>query len=78
MNTIQVIRCRTCPFFTVSMDGMECGNPYFKFMGAYSNMIIDQSNVENIPEKCPLRTENVVTVVQLSDFTKAKLNGGSI
>jgi hypothetical protein len=50
-----------CVFFKTSMDGMECGHPYWKDKGAYENMIITQSNSRDgkIPEKCPLRNEEL-------------------
>jgi hypothetical protein len=42
------------------MDGMECIHPYFDNLGSYENMIITQENGTNfIPEKCPLREEDL-------------------
>lgn len=46
-----------CLYFTTSMDGMECGHPYWDDKGStYSRMIISWN--ENIktgfPSKCPL------------------------
>lgn len=59
--------CRSCLFFRVSMDGMECGHPYWKDKGAYENMIITQDNSVGgkIPDKCPLRNEDLMVVYRL-------------
>jgi len=55
-----------CTFHNKSMDGMECGHPYFKDKGAYENMIITQENSMNkIPEKCPLKQEQLVITYEL-------------
>lgn len=50
-----------CPFYSRSMDGMECNHPYFRDKPPYSNMIFSQKNVvdDTIPEKCPLISENL-------------------
>ena len=50
----------SCDFYGNSMDGMECNHPYFDKKDAYDNMIISQSDRGKIPEKCPLRKENLV------------------
>lgn len=45
-----------CPFFGVSMDGMQCDHPFFDDKPVYENMIISHSeNIQNgFPSKCPL------------------------
>ena len=53
---IKITGCKHwCPFFGISMDGMECNHPYFDDKGAYDNMIIDHE--VDIPTRCPLRKE---------------------
>jgi len=50
-----------CPFYGSNNDGMYCGHPYFKGIGAYEDMIITHDNSHNgkIPKKCPLRKESL-------------------
>jgi len=57
----------SCWFFGTSMDGMQCNHPIWKDKGAYSNMIISHDNCKNgnIPEKCPLRIEDLVITYKL-------------
>lgn len=56
----------SCPFFGNSMDGMECNHPYWKDKGAYENMIITRNNNDgNVPEKCPLRDEQLIITYKL-------------
>lgn len=61
--TVEVLECRSCPFFTV--EGMEhmmiCGHPFWLDKPAYSGAIITQSNRDSIPEKCPLRHVQTTT-----------------
>jgi hypothetical protein len=59
MIEIIVEQCyQTCPFYGVSMDGMQCDHPYFSDKGAYDNMIITQDNSRGrVPDACPLRSE---------------------
>lgn len=66
--TITITKCRqSCPFFSFTMDGMECGHPYWDDKGTFDNMIITQENTANgkIPEKCPLRLEPLTIKYQL-------------
>jgi len=59
----KITKCyHSCPFFaSPPMDGMECNHPYWESKGAFDNMIITQSNSRDgkIPEKCPLRKEQL-------------------
>jgi hypothetical protein len=57
----------SCTFFGNSMDGMVCNHPYWKDKGAYENMIITQDNSRDgkIPEKCPLKNEQINIVYKL-------------
>lgn len=60
-----------CPFYHRSMDGMECVHPYFDDKEAYENMIITQENGINfIPEKCPLRKEELTRTYLLDPHYK--------
>lgn len=71
---IKITRCyRSCPFFGNSMDGMQCNHPYWEGKGAYANMIIthDNSRDGNIPEKCPLKTEQLTSVYKLTRKQKS-------
>ena len=53
-KTILIKSCiRSCPFYFSSMDGMECGHPYFNDKNSYERLIINQG--DKIPKKCPLR-----------------------
>jgi hypothetical protein len=76
----EVTKCNDCPFWGNSMDGMECRHPYFEKRAKesrfihmikddgwdpYENMIINSSNVNGIPDKCPLKSGEVVTIVKL-------------
>jgi hypothetical protein len=76
----EVTKCNDCPFWGNSMDGMECRHPYFEKRAEerrfihmikddgwdpYENMIINSGNVNGIPDKCPLRSGEVVTIVKL-------------
>jgi hypothetical protein len=76
----EVTKCNDCPFWGNSMDGMECRHPYFEKRAEesrfihmteddgwdpYENMIINSSNVNGIPDKCPLRSGEVITIVKL-------------
>ena len=76
----EVTKCNDCPFWGNSMDGMECRHPYFEKRAEesrfihmikddgwdpYENMIINSSNVNGIPDKCPLKSGEVVTIVKL-------------
>ena len=64
----EITKCyHSCPFFGNSMDGMECNHPYWKDKGSYENMIITQDNSRDgkIPEKCPLRNEDLTIVYKL-------------
>lgn len=56
-----------CPFYENTMDGMNCGHPYWNNKGAYESMIINTSNSSNgkIPEKCPLRKESLEIIYKL-------------
>lgn len=57
----------SCPFFSTSMDGMHCAHPHWDDKGAYENMIIDQENSRggNIPEKCPLKDDDLSITYKL-------------
>ena len=57
----------SCSFFGTGMDGMRCEHPYWKDKSAYDNMIITQDNSRNgkIPEKCPLRKEELTITYKL-------------
>lgn len=56
-----------CPFFNSTMDGMECVHPYWEDKNGYDNMIITQQNSRNgkVPEKCPLRIEDLTIKYKL-------------
>ncbi len=61
---IEVERCiHGCPFFQTSMDGMECGHPYWDSKGPYENLIINTGDI--IPNKCPLRQGPMVQEIRL-------------
>ena len=65
---IKITECyHSCPFFGNSMDGMQCNHSYWEDRDAYENMIITQYNSRNgnIPEKCPLRNEQLTIVYKL-------------
>lgn len=62
----EVTQCRKCPFLDSDMDGMKCTHPYWNDKGAYDNMIITQSNMWGIPEKCPLKSKSVTTTIRLA------------
>ena len=50
---------KKCPFYQESMDGMECGHPYWKDKPAYENSIITHENSHDgkVPKECPLRAK---------------------
>ncbi len=56
---VNITTCQhTCTFFTSTMDGMECGHPYFeKCEDSYASMIIN--NDGKVPEACPLRNADL-------------------
>jgi len=58
---------QSCPFFGYTADGMQCNHPYWKGKGAYENMIITQDNSRDgkIPDKCPLKNEQLTIVYKL-------------
>jgi hypothetical protein len=65
---IKIKECfHRCPFFGNSMDGMQCNHPYWENKGAWENMIINQQNSRggNIPEKCPLKNEQLIITYKL-------------
>ena len=65
---IQVVGCfHSCPFFGSTMDGMVCNHYYWKDKEAFSEMIItnDNSKDGNIPEKCPLKIEQIEVTYKL-------------
>lgn len=67
-KVIEINSCyHDCPFFGTSMDGMECNHPYWEDKGAYENMIITQDNsgYGKIPEKCPLRNDELTITYRL-------------
>lgn len=75
---VEVTRCYNgCPFFGNSMDGMQCNHPYWKDKGAYANMIITQCNTKNgrIPDKCPLRKEQLTIDYKIKDTKKCPMCG---
>ena len=56
---IVVKKCiHSCPFYFSSMEGMECGHPYFNNKDSYDRMIITRGDI--IPRKCPLRNGTTV------------------
>jgi len=64
----KIKRCwESCWFYGITMDGMQCNHPYWKDKGSYDNMIITHENSRNgnIPEKCPLRQEELVVTYKL-------------
>jgi len=63
INAKQISSCKCCDFFFVSMDGMECGHPYWGDKGAYDGMIV--SHDVKIPDKCPLRIEPLTITYEL-------------
>lgn len=68
-KTININRCiNECPFFESTMDGMQCGHPYWEGKEAYDNMIItwDNGGHGKIPPLCPLKQENLTVKYQLT------------
>ena len=64
MIKIKISKCiNSCPFYFNSMDGMECTHPSMLELGAYNNMIITHGI--DIPEKCPLRKEDLIVKYEL-------------
>ena len=55
-----------CPLFIVTMDGMECLHPYFLDKPTYDCMIISQTDYGRIPDKCPLRKEDLTETTHYS------------
>lgn len=53
-----------CDFYSSTSDGMECGHPYFDDKNSYDRMIIDRTG--KIPEKCPLRKEELIITCKYS------------
>jgi hypothetical protein len=51
-----ISRCyHTCPYFVTSMDGMECGHPFFDNSNHFENMIISHPDCDTgFPKQCPL------------------------
>ena len=68
----EITECyKKCPFFHISMDGMECTHPYWETRGVYENLIITMENsVLNIPPLCPLRDGELSTTYKLGDYGK--------
>lgn len=68
-ETVKITGCyQKCPFYEVSMDGMQCNHPYWIDKGAYANMIISQEysrGGDKIPKKCPLRISSLNRVYKL-------------
>lgn len=61
---IKVINCRySCPFFGFEEKMMICKHPYWNDKRPYENLIIEHN--DKIPEKCPLRKENLTIVYKL-------------
>ena len=58
---VSIKKCiHSCPFYSNSMDGMQCDHPYFDDKGAYDNMIITHNEGTNgVPIRCPLRKEEL-------------------
>jgi len=58
-----------CPFFATDADGMKCGHPYWIGKRSFDNMIITQQNSRygKIPEKCPLRDDELIITYTLDD-----------
>lgn len=59
---IQIKQCyHSCPFFKTTNQEMYCNHPFFEDKSEYENYIITQENSKNekVPEKCPLKTENL-------------------
>lgn len=65
--TTTITHCyHNCPMFRVSMDGMECGHPYWKGKDAYANMISAYDNIKSdVPRKCPLRIAALTTTIRV-------------
>jgi hypothetical protein len=57
----------SCPFFRSTMDGMECGHPFWSDKDTYENMIITHHNSKEgkVPEKCPLKIEDLTITYKL-------------
>ena len=52
----------SCPFFGGHPE-MECCHPYWEDKGPYDNMIIRHDNsIGRVPDKCPLRLEEITTI----------------
>lgn len=68
-----------CPFFSTTMDGMECGHPFFDGKG-YDSMIISHDNSHGrVPDECPLRKEEIamkelVRLNEAAEFYDKKKN----
>lgn len=65
LKVVEITACKHwCPFFGISMDGMECNHPYFDEAEAYANMIINHDG--DIPKECPLRKEPLEILYKLN------------
>ena len=75
-ETIEISNCYyNCPLWGDTMDGMACTHPYWKTQGAWDNMIITQQNSKDrVPDKCPLRKEELITILRLKGETKSETN----
>lgn len=72
-KNIIIKRCiNECPFFETSMDGMQCGHPYWETKESYDNMIITWGNGGHgkIPPLCPLREKDLTIKYQLDNGRK--------
>lgn len=79
-RVVEVQQCyNQCPFFWSSQDGMYCKHPYWKDKDAYEDMIITHTNSHEgrFPEKCPLRTEELVVTYKLGCNNQSELKDDS-
>jgi hypothetical protein len=65
---IKIMRCMyRCPFYTTEGQVMACNHPFWKTKEPYDNYIITQENGrDSIPEKCPLRKEDLIIKYRLT------------
>jgi len=57
-----------CPFYTVVMQEMSCGHPYFEDKKVLDSMIIHHHNSRDgqIPQECPLRIQSLTIEYSLA------------
>jgi hypothetical protein len=66
---IQVVKCRQCPLFLITVGGMECGHPVWDDNGQANKFITHENSRDGFPDQCPLKGE------ELKITYKLKING---